>query len=166
MSPAASPARLPARLEAVLRLLPPGPVADVGAGHGLLAAHLALSGRQVVATEVTAGPLEELRRNLAAWGLDGDVPVRAGRGLQALRGVAVDGVVVAGLGADALMVLAAEAPAAGVRWLALQCVQRPWRLRAWIDTAVAERGWRQLASAEPVERGRVYPTWLLAVGEA
>lgn len=156
--------RLPPRLRAVLAVLPAGTVADVGAGHGALAAHLALAGRRVVATESAPGPLGELHRNLARWGLAARVAVRMGSGLAPLAAGEVDGAVAAGLGADRLAAIAAQAPAAGLRWLALQCVQRPWRLNAWIDSAVVRDGWRVLATLEPAERGRPYPSWVLAVG--
>lgn len=156
--------RLPARLATLASLLPAGSVADLGAGHGMLAAHLALAGRRVVATEAAAGPLRELRDNLARWGAD--VEVRAGRGLEPLLPGEVEGVVVAGLGADVLCAIAAEAGAGGVRWVALQCVQRPWRLAAWVERAEAVGEWHVLARAEPAERGRRYPTWVLGAGEA
>ena len=75
---------------------------------------------------------------------------------------AVTGVV----GADSLVAIAAQAPSSGIRWLALQCVQRPWRLAAWIEGAVECGQWAVLARAVPVERGHAYWTWVLAVGDA
>ncbi len=60
--------RLPARLRALAALLPPGAVADVGAGHGALALHLARGGRRVIATEARPLPFAELCRNLADHG--------------------------------------------------------------------------------------------------
>lgn len=156
--------RLPRRLRVLRDLLPPGSVADIGAGHGALAAHLAAAGRRVVATEAQPGPLAELRANLDAWGAGDVVTARSGSGLEPLAPGEVDGAVAAGMGGHTLVSIAGAAPALGLRWVALQCVQRAEVLEAWLDGPAAEAGWRVLEAREVVERGRSYPTWVLAVG--
>jgi tRNA A22 N-methylase len=150
-------------LRSVGSLVPPGcsAIADVGAGHGALCAMLAArTAARVIATEASAGPLAELRRNLAAWDLDGRVEVRCGAGLAPLFPHEVDAVVIAGLGAHTVMNIAADAPARGVRWLVLQCMQRDDLVAPW---AMA-RGWRVLASDVSVQRGRAYTARLIEVG--
>ena len=120
---------LPRRLRGLLDVLPEADtVADVAAGHGRLAVHLAARSRRVIATEATDGPYAELCRNLARWEATGRVEARRGDGLEPLAAGEVEGVVVAGLGARRLTRIAAQAPGRGVRWLALQCVQHPEEL--------------------------------------
>jgi tRNA (adenine22-N1)-methyltransferase len=136
-------------------------VADVGAGHRALCAALARPGpAHVIATELSAGPLRELRSNLAAWGVAEDVEVRCGPGLAPLRYAEVDVVVVAGLGANRVLSIAADAPAYGVRWLVLQCMQRDHLVVPWL----AARGWRVHASDVSTQRKRTYTARLVEVG--
>src|SRR5207302_9776571 len=97
--------RLPRRLRELLDLLPAASaVADVGAGHGALAVHLARAGvATVIATEAGRGPYEELCRNLVAWGADGCVEARFGTNLDPVVAGEVEGVVAAGMGARNLL---------------------------------------------------------------
>jgi tRNA (adenine22-N1)-methyltransferase len=153
---------VPVRLRSVVALVPASAaaVADVGAGHGALAAHLALRGHaRVVATEVGEGPLRELRGNLAAWSLADRVEVRRGDGLEPLRDGEVDVVVIAGLGAGTALRIAAAAPGHGVRHLVVQCMQRDHLVEPWLRA----RGWPVRASTTCVQRGRSYTARLIEV---
>jgi tRNA (adenine22-N1)-methyltransferase len=151
---------LPPRLRALLDLLPQADaVADVAAGHGRLAVHLAGRSRRVIATEATDGPYRELCRNLERWDAVGRVETRRGNGLEPLAAGEVEGVVVAGLGARRLTQIAAQAPGRGLRWLALQCVQHPEELAGWVRAA----GWHVAVEAECEQRGRLYSTWVLEI---
>src|SRR5215472_17145767 len=109
---------LPARLVTVAGLVPPGSasVADVGAGDGQLARHLARRGLAVVATERRAASFARLRAALP--GMD----CRQGEGLKVLRAGEVEGAVIAGMGAHAIMGILEAAPevAGALRWLVLQ----------------------------------------------
>jgi len=152
---------LPRRLRGLLELLPTADaVADVAAGHGRLAVHLAARTRRVIATEATDGPYAELCRNLARWDAAGRVEARRGSGLEPLADGEVEGVVIAGLGARRLIRIAAEAPGRGLRWVALQCVQHPEELAGWVRAA----GWRVVVEADCEQRGLLYRTWVLEVG--
>lgn len=149
---------LPARLRPVLELVPEAAaVADIGAGHGALAAHLAATGRRVIATELGAGAYAELCANLRRWGADEQVEARRGPEVEPLVDGEVDGIVVAGLGADTLLGIAAAAQRKRVAWLVLQCVQNPERVEPWLRAA----GWRTLATATAEQRQRTYATWLV-----
>ena len=153
---------LPRRLRGLLEVLPAADtVADVAAGHGRLAVHLAARSRRVIATEATDGPYAELCRNLARWDATDRVEARRGSGLEPLAAGEVEGVVVAGLGARQLTRIAAQAPGRGLRWLALQCVQHPEELSAWVRAA----GWRVVVETACEQRGRLYSTWVLEVAE-
>ena len=156
--------RLPRRLHTLLALLPQAAsVADVGAGHGALAVHLAQRGvARVIATEAQRGPYDELCRNLDAWGAPAQVEARFGADLDPIAHGEVEGVVAAGMGARNLLRICGAAAARGVRWVALQCVQDAEMVEPWLrahDCAV-------LACCVAVERGRSYPTWLVAVAPA
>jgi tRNA A22 N-methylase len=153
--------RLPRRLRTLLVLLPPArAVADVGAGHGALAVHLAHAGvARVIATEAGRGPFDELCRNLTLWGAGASVEARFGADLDPIAPGEVEGVVAAGMGARNLLSICAGAAARGVRWVGLQCIQDPELVEPWLR----EQGWAVLASCVPVERGHSYPTWLARV---
>jgi tRNA (adenine22-N1)-methyltransferase len=136
-------------------------VADVGAGHGALAALLAMrGGARVIATELSGGPLDELRRNLHSWGMAGQVEVRCGPGLSTLLPGEVDVVVVAGVGATTALRIAADAPSRGVRWLVMQCMQRDELVEPWLS----QRGWSIRGVDSCVQRGRDYTARLVEVG--
>lgn len=153
---------VPVRLRSVGSLIPTADaVADIGAGHGVLCAALALrGGARVIATELPGGPLAELRRNLAAWRLADLVDVRCGRGLAPLVGGEADVAVIAGVGAATALGIASEAPSHGVRWLILQCMQRDQLVTPWL----AARGWPVRAADVCVQRGRTYTARLVEVG--
>lgn len=151
--------RLPRRLRALLEVVPRSPaVADIGAGHGALAVHLQRRGCRVIAVERGAGPLAELRRNLAAWRASDAVEVRDGDGLEPLGADEVEGAVIAGLGARTVLRICEGAPGK-VRWLVLQCVQDADLVAPWLE----RRGWEATHTSR-VEQGRhAYATWLVGV---
>jgi tRNA (adenine22-N1)-methyltransferase len=99
---------LPPRLAAIAELIPEGSVvADVGGGHGRLAAHLVVSGRSARVILVDRSR-EELAASVRRPGLS----LRLGDGLTPLRPEdAVDTVVVAGLGGAAIVGILAGRPA-------------------------------------------------------
>jgi tRNA (adenine22-N1)-methyltransferase len=124
-------ARLTPRLRALAAILPAETcsVADVGAGDGALARHLAERGLRVVATELRPGPFLRLRER--APGLD----CRLGDGLEALRPGEVEAVLIAGLGGRtiAAMLERSDAVVRSLRWLVLQPQQHAEALLAWLD---------------------------------
>jgi tRNA (adenine22-N1)-methyltransferase len=133
IEPAAGARRLPPRLSAVAAVVPPAArsAADVGAGDGQLAGHLASRGLRVVATEGRAGPFARLRA--AAPELD----CRLGAGLEPLRPGEVEGVVLAGLGGHRIVSILEASPevAGALDWLVLQPQQHAGRLVEWLRSA-------------------------------
>jgi len=124
---------LPARLRAVAAAVPAGArsLADVGAGDGQLARHLAARGLRVVATERRPASFERLRA--AAGGLD----CRLGEGLDVLRPGEVEGAVLAGLGGHSIARILGGSPAVArsLDWLVLQPQQHAEQLVAWLGEA-------------------------------
>jgi tRNA (adenine22-N1)-methyltransferase len=152
---------LPRRLRTVLELLPAeaARVADVGAGHGALSAHLSDGGRVVIATESQDGPFQEMCRNLDGWEARTSVEARRGAGLQPLKPGEVDAVVIAGVSAHTALSICQEAREKRVRWVVLQCVQGVSQVEPWL----AAHGWPVLSRIDAVDRRRTYPTWLVGV---
>jgi hypothetical protein len=46
-----------------------------------------------------------------------------------------------------------------VRWVALQCIQDAELVEPWLQ----EHGWQVVKKQETVDRGHIYPTWLVEV---
>jgi len=122
--------RLSIRLRAVAAAVPAGArsVADVGAGDGQLARHLAGRGLRVVATEGRPGPYGRLRAALP------HLDCRLGDGLEALRPGEVEGAVLAGLGGHRIAAILAASPAvvSALDWLVLQPQQHAEALVGWL----------------------------------
>ena len=156
--------RLNHRLRALLAMLPPAEaIADVGAGHGALAVHLAHRGAgTVIATEAAPGPYDELCHNLDWWNARARVEPRYGADLDPIAAGEVEAVVAAGMGARNLLGICGGAAQRGVRWIALQCIQDAELVEPWIEA----QGWRIAASQVVVDRGHNYPTWVVEVASS
>jgi tRNA (adenine22-N1)-methyltransferase len=130
-------------------------VADVGAGDGQLARHLAARGLRVVASE--RRPPSYARLRVAVPQLD----CRLGDGLEVLRPGEVEGAVVAGMGGHSIARIldASPAVARSFEWLVLQPQQHAERLVAWLDGA----GYRVLARDLAAQARHSY-TVLLVTG--
>jgi tRNA (adenine22-N1)-methyltransferase len=153
-------ARLGPRLRAILELCPAeGAVADVGSGHGRLAAEIKRRWpqRQVYATEVNPGPSAELRRLLGATS---GVEIFEGEGLAPLAELACCGVVIAGLGGSSIarMLERDREVAQRLSWLCLQPAQRSERLVEWLEAA----RWTWLDQRRVAEKGHLYRLFLVA----
>jgi tRNA (adenine22-N1)-methyltransferase len=148
---------LPLRLRAVAAAVPleAQSVADVGAGDGQLARHLAARGLRVVASE--RRPPSYARLRVAVPQLD----CRLGEGLEVLRPGEVEGVVLAGIGGYSIARIldASPAVARSLAWLVLQPQQHAERLVAWLEPA----GYR-IRARDAAAQGRRSYTVLLVTG--
>lgn len=139
------------RLEVALSLVPDhSQVLDVGAGDGLLAEMMQVSGRirRVVASEYGLGPWQRLQQRL-----QGVLEVRRGNGLQVIDD-AIDTVVVTGVGGGKiarLLLPLKDAPGA-VRNLILGPMDHHERCRL----GICGIGWHVQEEQLVVERGRLY----------
>ena len=156
--------RLPARLRATLELVPDDArsAADIGSGHGALAAALAERGLRVVATERTVRSFEALNLDIGRMTLPPHLSIetRLGDGLAALRPGEVDLAVVAGLGGRSLLRILESAPWLPSR-LVLQPMQDAHLVAAWLTAA----GW-DVVEARIAQGGRWYLGWRVEVPEA
>lgn len=144
------------RLAAIADLVPRGArVADVGCDHGYLSIALTLSGRALcIASDVREGPLSAAAENVASAGLSGQISLRLGDGLCAVRPDETDCVVIAGMGGDTVRAILEAAPwirRAGMR-LILQPQSHLADLRLWL----AESGFAVEAERVVCQREHVY----------
>lgn len=154
------------RLLAAAALLEGGAVvADIGCDHGKLAVYLVMKGLapRVVAVDKRPLPLARARALARQCGLEGRVDCRLGDGLAALDEGEAGEIVVAGLSGETLIEILEKAPwlnGPGGPRLILQPTTRAGLLRRWL----CERGFRLLAEAPVLERGRAYTNILAAPG--
>jgi tRNA (adenine22-N1)-methyltransferase len=121
----------------VAALVRPGRIAcDIGSDHGLLACALVRSGicPRVYACDINESPLASTRRAIEEYGLSDRVHALLSDGLFALRGKAVEDVIVAGMGGDLIASILEAAP-----WIwkpeasfVLQPMSKDERLREWL----------------------------------
>src|ERR1700682_645570 len=148
--------RLSPRLRQVFEMVPAAAaVADIGSGHGALAAALAVRGQRVLATERTPRTEAGLRRGLGRLGIP--VATRRGEGLSALRQGEAETVVIAGMGGRNLVRILESSPWLP-RWLVLPPMEDADLVEAWI----LARSWQAMAT-DAVERGRRYRAWRVEV---
>jgi tRNA (adenine22-N1)-methyltransferase len=128
-------------------------VADVGAGDGQLARHLAGRGLRVVATERSLGPFARL--HAASPGVD----CRLGEGLSVLSPGEVEGAVVAGMGGRSIVRLLSASPdvVGELSWLVAQPQQHSAELVEWLRGS----GFRIEKEEVVVDRGRSYTVLLV-----
>jgi tRNA (adenine22-N1)-methyltransferase len=156
--------RLPPRLQATADLVPTDArsVADIGSGHGALAAALALRGMRVVATERTPGSFAALcadsmrlsEANRAAF------ETRMGDGFAALAPGEVEVAVIAGLGGRSIIKVLERAP-----WLPHRVVLQPMQDAHLVGEWLRSRGWPAHES-RIVQGRRWYLGWLVEVPAA
>ena len=132
-------------------------VADIGAGDGLLARHLAARGLRVVATERRPASFALLRAALP------QLDCRQGEGLDVLRPGEVEGVVLAGMGGHSIARILESGPgvARTLDWLVLQPQQHAEQLVAWLGTA----GYRVLQRDAAAQGRHSYTVLLVTAHE-
>ncbi|MEC9488417.1 MAG: class I SAM-dependent methyltransferase [Halanaerobium sp.] len=146
---------LTARLQAVADLVPEGSrVADIGTDHGLLPVYLMVQDRAsyIVATDVHHDPLNAARKNVSSRGLEGDIELRQGWGLDPLEPGEVDTLVISGLGGNTILEILDDAPDIGAEHLILQPVQHLYQLRC----GLAARGFAYSDEALVKDEGKYY----------
>ncbi|SFS81727.1 tRNA (adenine(22)-N(1))-methyltransferase [Marininema halotolerans] len=153
---------LSTRLTRVARYVPQSQrVADIGADHAMLLSYLVSEGRVAsgVAGEVNWGPFKNARDRVYALGMEREISVRKGDGLEVIAPGEAEVIMIAGMG-GALIASILDKGAdelEGVRRLVLQPNNGQVRLRKWLF----EHGW-QLIAEDLVEDGGIVYTILVA----
>lgn len=152
------------RLEAVAALVPPcRTLADIGTDHAYLPVLLLQEGKinRAIAGDVVPGPCEAARHTVRQFHLENRITVRQGSGLTVLAPGEAETAVMAGMGADTMLQILAEAPEVwqhpGFRHLVLQPMSDSARLRRWGQ----EHGWAVTREELVREGKRLYELLLL-----
>ena len=93
--------KLSKRLMALVQLLPSDAViADIGTDHGYLPIYAVENGlaQRAIAADVNQGPLKSAEENIRKYGLEAQIEVRLGNGLQVLAPQEVNCITIAGMG--------------------------------------------------------------------
>lgn len=129
--------KLTPRLEAIAELIEPNcRVADVGSDHGYLAVHLYRAGLGIkpIASDVNAGPVENAKQTLYEEGLEDEIEVRLGGGLQPYEVGETDIAVIAGMGGILIKEILMESldKVRAMKYLVLQPMTQQPFLRQWL----------------------------------
>ena len=93
--------KLSERLTKIAGFVPRGHVvADIGTDHALLSIYLVLEGisSQVIASDLSTGPLSSARANVYLYKLEKSIEIRQGNGLESINPGEADVVIIAGMG--------------------------------------------------------------------
>jgi len=148
--------KLSVRLEALAKLVPQsGSVADVGTDHGYIPVWLAQNGHHgaLYATDIKMAPLENARMTAEEYGQAGAINFYLCDGLSAIREIAIETVIIAGMGGENIAAILEAAP--WVRenncFLILQPMSKSAYLRSWLF----ENGYKVL-SEQLADDGGIY----------
>ncbi len=127
------------RLKTIAGHVPIGSrVADIGSDHGYLPAWLAQSGRaqRVIAGEINADPARRARETCFEFGLEDQMDVRLGDGLEVIQPGEVDVIVISGMGGTTIRQILEQGRGKldGVMRLVLQPNVAAPELRYWLVT--------------------------------
>lgn len=145
------------RLEAIVnQIMPARCLADVGTDHALVPLAALERGlvTEAIATDRCEAPLNHTRERLGASTPKGLSFLR-GEGLTPLRASGCDAVIIAGMGARAIVNVLAETPEAlsHCQQIILAPNQESWRIREWAFF----HGWHLASESVIHEAGRDYP---------
>ena len=131
------------RIEQVLHYLEPDErVADIGCDHGYVLIHGALEGKisKGIGVEVNQGPYLQALENIEAFGVEEQIELRLGNGLQPIAPGEADVCVIGGMGGRLIRQILENNPAttSSFRKLILQPMNGEVKLRSWL----LDNGWK------------------------
>ncbi len=125
------------RLRTIMEQVPNGArLADIGTDHALIPVALLRRKRivSVIASDIRPGPLESAARTARQFGVEQQVVLRLGAGLQIVAPEEVDTIVIAGMGGETIMKILEDDPWAmeGNHLLLLQPMTAQAQLRQYL----------------------------------
>lgn len=158
--------KLSNRLEAVTNYIPSGArVADIGSDHAYLPCYAVKKGIAsfAVAGEVVEGPYLSAKKQVKMEGLENQISVRKGNGLEVISPNEVDCITIAGMGGALIASILEEGKSklASVKRLILQPNLSAISIRSWL----IDNGWELIAEQILEEDGKIYEILAAEKGE-
>lgn len=95
--------RITPRIETICKLCAPyKSVADIGCDHAYMSIHLARSGKKVIASDISIGPLKKAKENIERFGLQKNIELRLCNGLSGYKEKETDAIIIAGMGGNVI----------------------------------------------------------------
>jgi len=131
--------RLSNRLETIVEMAPKSNcIADIGTDHGFVPIRFVEEGRceKAIASDVGAGPLERAKAHVLEAGLQDQIDIRLGSGLETLQPGECDTVVIAGMGGPLMESLleASKEVCKKTKYFLLSPHTEPFRVRKYLTT--------------------------------
>ncbi|WP_264803258.1 tRNA (adenine(22)-N(1))-methyltransferase [Cytobacillus sp. NCCP-133] len=158
--------KLSNRLEAVTKYIPMGTrVADIGSDHAYLPCYAVKKGIVpfAIAGEVVEGPYQSAKKQVEIEGLENQISVRKGNGLEVIKLGEVDCITIAGMGGTLIATILEEGKNKldTVQRLILQPNLSAVSIRNWL----LKHGWELIAEEILEEDGKIYEILAAEKGE-
>ncbi|MFE8695407.1 tRNA (adenine(22)-N(1))-methyltransferase [Cytobacillus sp. FJAT-53684] len=158
--------KLSQRLEAVASYIPEGSkMADIGSDHAYLPCHVVKKGVVpfAIAGEVVEGPYQSAKRQVAMEGLEEEIIVRKGNGLEVINDEEIDCITIAGMGGALIASILEDGKdkLGPTKRLILQPNISAISIRKWL----LENGWELMAEEILEEDDKVYEILVAEKGD-